>query len=120
MSTATAEATVRSRRRGRAVARTAAGVSARVGVGIVALAGAGGPAGAWGPSGETVQQVAIVTSTDMLRAIAQVHPPAAQALAGFLPGQETVGPTIEFGTFHFAMMPTPATAELAIRGSRDA
>jgi hypothetical protein len=80
------------------------------------------PAGAlaWGPSGQILQEIAIVSPTDTLREIAQVHPSAAQVLSDFQPGRNTAGgPTIEFGSIRYDKLPTAAMAELAIRDVRD-
>ncbi|HEX4510692.1 MAG TPA: hypothetical protein VH328_11445 [Burkholderiaceae bacterium] len=90
-------------------------------VGAVGLALAATAAGAWGPTGQVIQPVPIVTRTDMLRAIAQVHPAAADVLSAFQPGRAAGdGPTIAFGRLRYAKLPTAALVELSMRGVHDA
>lgn len=74
---------------------------------------------AWGPTGQPVQAIAIVTSSDVLRALGQVHPPAAEMLAEFLPGRAAAATGIMFAEARSLALPTAATAELAVRGAKD-
>jgi hypothetical protein len=108
-------------RRAPAKRRPRAGTPARLAAPAIAavLALAAAPAESWGPAGQWLQDVHVVTSIELLHALEKVHPPAAAMLAAFLPGREAPEAGISFGEWTFAGLPTPATAELDVRGVPD-